>query len=60
MAPAYLPAITVGLLLNFSTVVIAVPGIVFLAERPGLWQWGGVVLCTLGALIFFYPVSVPK
>jgi drug/metabolite transporter (DMT)-like permease len=43
MALAYLPAITVGLLLNFSTVVIAVPGIVFLAERPGLWQWGGVV-----------------
>jgi drug/metabolite transporter (DMT)-like permease len=25
-----------------------------------LWQWGGVILCTLGALIFFYPVSVPK
>jgi drug/metabolite transporter (DMT)-like permease len=43
MAPAYRPAITVGRLLNFSTVVIAVPGIVFLAERPGLWQWGGVV-----------------
>jgi len=43
VALAYLPAITVSLLLNFSTVVIALLGIVFLTERPGLQQWGGVV-----------------
>lgn len=60
VALAYLPAITVSLLLNFSTVVVALLGIVFLTERPGLQQWSGVALCTLGALVFFYPVSIPN
>ena len=31
---AYLPAVTVSLLLNFTTIVVALMGIVLLAERP--------------------------
>lgn len=55
----YLPAITVSLLLNFTSVLVAWFGIIFLAERPTLLQWGGVSLFVLGVLAYFYPVSFP-
>ena len=56
---AYLPAVTVSLLLNFTTIVVALMGIVLLAERPTSLQWGGVGLSVVGVLIYFYPVSFP-
>jgi len=56
---AYLPAVTVSLLLNFTTIVVALMGIVLLAERPTTLQWGGVGLSVVGVLIYFYPVSFP-
>ncbi len=55
----YLPAVTVSLLLNFTTVVVAVLGVALLGERPGRRQWGGMALSIAGALIFFYPISTP-
>lgn len=59
LALAYLPAITTSLLLNFTTVVVALMGIVLLAERPRLFQWGGIALNLTGILIYFYPVDIP-
>lgn len=56
---AYLPAITVNLLLTFTTVVVMLLGIVLLQERPTLLQWGGTGLYLFGALMFFYPASLP-
>ena len=56
----YLPAVTVNLLLNFTSVVVALLGIVFLAERPALLQWGGMGLNIAGVLIFFYPAALPS
>ncbi|MBN1219162.1 MAG: DMT family transporter [Anaerolineae bacterium] len=56
---AYLPAITVNLLLSFTIVVVMLLGIVFLAERPTRLQWGGVGLYLAGAIVFFYPASFP-
>lgn len=56
---AFLPAVTVSLLLNFTTVVVALLGILLLAERPTVLQWAGVVLNIAGILIYFYPVSLP-
>jgi drug/metabolite transporter (DMT)-like permease len=56
---AYLPAITVNLLLSFTSVVVALLGIVLLAERPTFLQWGGVGLSVLGVFLYFYPVSLP-
>lgn len=56
---AYLPAITVNLLLSFTTVVVVLMGIIFLKEWPTLFQWGGVGLYLVGAVIFFYPASFP-
>src|SRR5205823_9926157 len=36
---AYLPAVTVSLLLNFTSVVVALLGIAVLTERPSGLQW---------------------
>lgn len=56
---AYLPAITVNLLLSFTAPVVTGLGIVLLAERPSLRQWGGVGLYLVGVLLYFYPASFP-
>jgi drug/metabolite transporter (DMT)-like permease len=56
---AYLPSMTVSLLLNFTTIVVALLGIFLLAERPTLPQWSGVVINIVGIVIYFYPVSIP-
>jgi drug/metabolite transporter (DMT)-like permease len=51
----YLDATPFSLLLNFSTVVVAVIGIFSLREVPSLLQWGGVVVFLGGVLIYFLP-----
>ncbi len=53
-----LPAITVNLLLNFSTIVVALLGLVILRERPAPWQWAGSAVALAGALVFFYPAAL--
>jgi drug/metabolite transporter (DMT)-like permease len=59
VALAYLPAVTVTLLWSFSNVTVALMSIVWLAERPTRFQWLGVGLATLGAVIYFCPVAFP-
>jgi len=56
---AYLPAVTVSLLLNFTAVFVAVMGLIFLNERPTPTQWAGVTLFGVGILAYFYPAFVP-
>lgn len=56
---AYLPAVTVSLLLNFTTIIVVLMGIVVLNERPTARQWCGVGLSILGVVIYFYPISFP-
>jgi drug/metabolite transporter (DMT)-like permease len=56
---AYLPAVTVSILLNFTALVVAFLGILFLDERPVKLQWLGVAFFVVGILIYFYPVSFP-
>src|SRR5574341_151290 len=41
---AFLPAVTVSLLLNFTTSIVALLSLIVLAEAPTVWQWGGIVL----------------
>lgn len=57
---AYLPAVTVNLLWNFSSIVIALLGIVLLSERPTVIQWVGMLLAIAGAIIYFQPVNIPQ
>jgi drug/metabolite transporter (DMT)-like permease len=54
----YLPAVTVNLLWSFSTVMVALMGIIWLAENPTRFQWAGVLLASFGAVIYFYPVTL--
>ena len=54
----YLPAVTVNLLWSFSTVMVALMGIFWLAENPTRFQWAGVLLATFGAVIYFYPATL--
>jgi drug/metabolite transporter (DMT)-like permease len=56
---AYLPALTVSLLLNFTTIFVSLLGIFLLAERPTALQWSGVFLNIVGIVIYFYPVAIP-
>src|SRR5215207_4270344 len=60
VALAYLPAVTVNLLWSFSSVVIALLGVLLLSEWPRLLQWAGMLLAIVGAVIYFYPVEIPK
>ena len=53
---AYLPAATVSLVLNFTSLVVAFLGGLWLAERLGLAAWLGVLLSVVGGIVFFYPV----
>jgi drug/metabolite transporter (DMT)-like permease len=56
----YLPSVTVTLLLNFTTILVAIIGILFLNEKLTKLQWLGVALFTVGAIIYFYPVRFPQ
>ena len=51
----YLPATTFSLLLNFTTVLVAVFGIFGLKEIPSGRQWMGILIFLAGVLLFFYP-----
>jgi drug/metabolite transporter (DMT)-like permease len=57
---AYLPAVTVNLIWSFSSVTVALLGVAWLSEKPTLFQWGGIILAVAGAVLYFYPVAVPR
>jgi drug/metabolite transporter (DMT)-like permease len=60
VALAYLPAVTVNLLWSFSSIVVAILGILWLSENPTWSQWGGIAMAMIGAIIYFIPVSIPE
>jgi len=51
----HLEAVTFSLLLNFSTVLVAFFAIIALREAPSRLQWGGIIIFTMGALVYFLP-----
>jgi drug/metabolite transporter (DMT)-like permease len=56
---AYLPTVTVSLLLNFTSLIVALFAVILLAERPGAWQWLGILFFLSGVVVYFYPVDFP-
>lgn len=52
----FLPAVTVSLMLNFTTIIVAMLGVVLLREQPSRLQWAGVVCFLTGVVIYFFPV----
>ncbi len=59
VALAYLPAVTVSLLLNFTSALVAVAGVAWLGERLQPHQWAGIALNLVGVLIYFRPAGLP-
>ena len=55
VALSYLQAVTVNLLWSFSTVVVALLGMVALAEHPSRFQWVGILVALLGGIVYFGP-----
>jgi drug/metabolite transporter (DMT)-like permease len=55
-----LPAAMVSLLLSFTTIIVALLGVLLLRERPTPLQWVGTALCLAGVLVYLYPVSLPR
>lgn len=53
----YLETTTFSLLLNFSSVFIAILGIFFLHEKPAPLQWGGLVVFLAGVVLYFSPFT---
>ena len=51
----YLPTTTFSLLLNFSSIFIAIFGIFLLHEKPNLSQWSGIAVFIIGVLLYFTP-----
>jgi drug/metabolite transporter (DMT)-like permease len=60
LALAYLPANTVSLLLNLTSVFVGISGIFLLNERPSLLQWSGIGLAMIGVGIYFFPITYPE
>jgi len=57
---AFLPAATLSLLLNFSPIFIALSSSLLLKEEsPSIIQWGGILLSTIGAIVYFLPLNIP-
>lgn len=56
---SYLPAITCSLIFSFTTIVVALLGMLLLREHPTIMQWGGTGFYFLGILIYFYPLFLP-
>jgi drug/metabolite transporter (DMT)-like permease len=54
---SYLPNTTVSLLLNFSPLLVALAGTVFLNERLNSRQYLGMGVLLAGALVFFLPIK---
>jgi len=52
-----LPAVSVSLMLNFTPLVVAILGIVFLNEHPRPLQWLGAGVFILGIVFYFFPIS---
>ena len=59
VALAFLPAVTLSLILSFSPAAVALLGASFLGERLTRLQWLGVGAFVLGALIYFLPLQLP-
>lgn len=55
----YLPAATLGLLLNLTPIFVAIISSLARMEPPTAIQWGGIGLAAIGALIYFLPVKLP-
>jgi len=55
---AYLSSITVSLILNLTSLLVALFGIVMLREKPTVLQWSGILMNLAGVFVYFYPMRL--
>lgn len=55
---SYLPATMISLLLNFTSIVVLLFGVIFLAERPTSRQLIGLSIFLIGVILYFQPTSI--
>lgn len=55
---AYLPAAMMSLVLNLTSLFVALSGIYVLKEMPSSMQWAGISMTVLGMGIYFLPVTL--
>lgn len=55
---SFLPAATLTLLLNLTTITVAFYSIFSKHETTSIIQWGGIILSMIGALVYFLPLSL--
>jgi drug/metabolite transporter (DMT)-like permease len=60
VALVHLQAITLSLMLNFTSVAVAVLGIFWLRELPTALQWGGVAVYLVGVVVYFTPLGAAE
>ncbi len=53
-----LPAVSVSLMLNFTPIVVAIMGVVFINEYPSRLQWVGAFTFIIGIIFYFFPISL--
>jgi drug/metabolite transporter (DMT)-like permease len=56
----HLEAVSFSLLLNFTTLLVAIFGIFVLREVPSRLQWWGIVIFIIGVLVYFSPTAIPS
>ncbi len=59
LALSYLPAATYSLILNFTSIVVMIGGVIFLKEYPNRIQIGAMLIFLCGILLYFFPTSQP-
>lgn len=57
-ALANLAASTTSLILNLTSLFVAISGVYLLREVPTSWQWTGIALTLLGVGLYFLPVTI--
>jgi drug/metabolite transporter (DMT)-like permease len=55
----YLEAVPFSLLLNFTSILVAIFGIFFLKEIPSRLQWFGILVFLAGVFVYFSPTAKP-
>ena len=56
----YMGAISFSLMLNFTTILVAIIGIFSLREVPTFIQWSGIAVFLVGVLLYFIPLQDEK
>lgn len=56
----YLETVSFSLLLNFTTLLVAIFGILVLKEKPSSLQWFGILIFIIGVLVYFSPTGIPS